>query len=67
METYEYLDRIDLLLNIAILLSFNIGIALTFWLIKKVNRLEVLLKWKQFEQPKEIEIKKKRGRPRKEK
>ncbi len=63
----EILEHLDLLLNLFILLSFNVGIGLTIWLIKKVNRIETILKWKQFDAPKEIEVKKKRGRPRKEK
>lgn len=58
------MELLDIICN---LFFYNIGIGLSIYIIRRLNKLETLIKWKQFEKPQEIEVKKKRGRPKKEK
>jgi hypothetical protein len=58
---------VDLCIQGALVLVLNVVLILVIYLIRRVKRLESLIMWKPVETPKLLEMKKKRGRPRKEK
>lgn len=67
MDGNILLSLVDICIQGALVITLNIVLFLVIYLIRRVNRLGDLIRWKPLEEPKLIEMKKKRGRPRKEK
>lgn len=67
MDGYIFLSLVDLCIQGALVITLNVVLILVIYLIRRVKRLENLIRWKPLEEPKLIEMKKKRGRPRKDK
>lgn len=67
MDGNILLSIVDLCIQGALVITLNIVLILVIFLIRRVKRLESLIMWKPIEGTKIIEMKKKRGRPRKEK
>jgi len=67
MDGNILLSLVDLCIQGALVLVLNVVLILVIYIIRRVKRLESLIMWKPIEGSKMIEMKKKRGRPRKEK
>lgn len=67
MDGNILLSLVDLCIQGALVITLNIVLILVLFLIRRVKRLESLIMWKPIEGTKIIEMKKKRGRPSKEK
>lgn len=67
MDGNILLSLVDLCIQGALVITLNIVLILVICLIRRVKKLEALIMWKPVETSKMIELKKKRGRPRKEK
>jgi len=65
MDGNILLSLFDLCIQGALVLTINIVLILVIYLIRRIKRLEALIMWKPVDGNKVIEMKKKRGRPRK--
>ena len=67
MDSNILFSLVDLCIQGALIITLNVILVLIILLIRRVKRLEALIIWKPVETPKLLEMKKKRGRPMKQK